>query len=138
MKDRSLQVGKKSLRGTMSEAACVDQAAQWASRLTHAESRGPGDIENAWRRLEARYGVPWRAFWALRYRRPRDIAASIYLRLQAAYQAECERQMRLLTHELEITKAIVGPDSAAVAAAQAVVGESARASVAPAHRGESG
>jgi len=29
----------------------------------------------------------------------------VYLRLRAAYQAECDRQERLLMHEIEITKA---------------------------------
>jgi len=52
--------------------------------------------------------VPLRTFWALRYRPPKTIAADIYLRLCAAYQAECERQMRKLRHELETTKAIAG------------------------------
>jgi hypothetical protein len=80
-------------------------------------------MENAWRRLEARYGVPWRAFWSLRYRRPNEIAATIFLRLEAAYQAECERQMRRLKHEFEITKAKAGAVHPAVVAAAAVVGE---------------
>lgn len=105
----------------MSDAAFVDQAASWAKRLTQNEARGPGDMENAWRRLECRYGVPWRAFWALRYRKPRELSVSIYQRLAAAYAAECERQMRLLRHELEITKAIAGTADAAVVAAEAVV-----------------
>jgi hypothetical protein len=54
----------------MSDAALLGEATGWAKRLTRAEARGPGDIENAWRRLEARYGIPWRSFWALRYRPP--------------------------------------------------------------------
>lgn len=105
----------------MSDTAYVDQAASWARWLTNREARGPGDMENAWRRLATRYGVDWRVFWALRYRKPRGIETSIYARLCAAYQAECERQMRKLRHELEITKQIAGPDHASVAAASAVV-----------------
>lgn len=107
----------------MSDAAFVDQAATWAKALTASEARGPGDMENAWRRLEARYGVPWRAFWALRYRKPRDITAAIFHRLAAAHAAECERQMRRLRHDIETTRKIAGPDAAAVVAAQAVVDE---------------
>lgn len=38
-----------------------------------------------------------------------------------ANEAECERQLRLLRHELEITRAKAGPHAAAVVAAQAVV-----------------
>jgi hypothetical protein len=100
----------------------VDEAAELALRLTRLEARGPGDLENSWTRLETRYGVPARAFWSLRYRRPKEIAASIYLRLQAAYAAECERQARLLAHEAKITERIAGADHPAVAAAAAVVG----------------
>jgi hypothetical protein len=105
----------------MSDAVYVDDAAEWAKRLTHNEARGPGDIENAWRRLEARYGIPWRAFWSLRYRPPRDIAASVYFALLQAYEAECERQARKLAIELDITKAKAGAAHPAVRAAAALV-----------------
>lgn len=114
-------MSKKVLHDTMT--ACVDQAAEWAAELTRKETRGPGDQPNAWRRLEARYGIATQTFWALRYRKPREVAATIYLRLAAAYQAECEKQMRRLQHDIEITKTITGPDHAAVRAAEALVGE---------------
>lgn len=45
------------------------------------------------------------------------------MRLQAAYQAECERQLRKLQHEIQITEAIAGADCSAVRAAKALVGE---------------
>lgn len=99
----------------------VASARDWAGALVKRESRGPGDTENAMRRLEARYGIPWRTFWSLRYRPPRDILHGIYLRLHAAHQSECERQMRLLKHELEITKARAGSYPASVRAAEAMV-----------------
>jgi len=105
------------------DAAYTEQASSWARSLTQSESRGPGDLENAWRRLEARYGISFGSFWALRYRKPRDVHASIYFRLKAAYEAECERQMRKLQHELSITKTIAGDDHPAVGAAAALVGE---------------
>jgi hypothetical protein len=101
----------------------VEQSVFWARELTRREARGPGDIEAAWHRLQHRYGVPFRTFWALRYRRPKTITADIYLRLCAAYQAECDRQMRKLRHELEITRTVAGADHAAVRAAAALVGE---------------
>lgn len=122
MTGAELQMCKKLLRERqMGDAAYVDQAADWARALTQRESRGPGDLENAWRRLEARYGVPSSMFWALRYRRPKDIMASVFFRLHGAYQAECARQMRKLQHDIELTKAIAGPDHPVVVAAQAVV-----------------
>ncbi len=113
---------KTSLReDSMSDVAFVDQTAGWARELTRRESRGAGDLTNAWRRLEARYGVPETTFWTLRYRKPRDILVSVYSRLRSAYEAECARQIRILEHDLAITKTKVGPDHPAVAAATAVV-----------------
>lgn len=112
---------KNPLRESPMSDVYVDQAANWAKRLTQTEARGPGDLENAWRRLEARYGVPWRVFWSLRYRKPSDIGAALYARLEAAYQAECERQMRRLEHALEITKQTSRSNPAVVAEVQAVV-----------------
>jgi hypothetical protein len=124
MAEGGFQVREKSLQDSpMSDAAYVDQAADWAKALTRNEARGPGDLENAMHRLEARYGVPWRTFWALRYRKPEWITAFTYQRLRDAYQAECERQMRLYQHELEITKAKAGADQALVSAAAALAGE---------------
>ena len=105
----------------MSEAVFVDEAAEWAKALTRNEARGPGDLENAMHRLEVRYGVPWRTFWALRYRKPEWITALTYQRLRSAYQAECERQMRRYEHELEITKAKAGASETLVSAAVVVV-----------------
>lgn len=109
---------------------CVVSDAQgWANELVRRESRGSGDSENAMRRLGARYGIPWRTFWTLRYRPPKDVMHSIYLRLGAAYQAECERQERLLRHEIEITKIKCGAFCNAVHAGEALVGEAAEPEV---------
>lgn len=110
----------------MDEAVWVAEASELARRLTLSEARGPGDMENAWRRLEARYGVPWRAFWALRYRTPGAVTAGILNGLKSAWAAERERQMRRLQHELEITRTTAGTDHPAVVAAEAVVGKTGR------------
>jgi hypothetical protein len=101
----------------------VTNAQEWANELVRRESRGPGDYENAMRRLESRYGIPWQILWRLRHGRIKDVYVSIYVRLQAAYQAECERQMRLLAHEIEIAKAKGLAGSPAVAKAEALVGK---------------
>jgi hypothetical protein len=115
---------KKNLQERqMTEAVYVDEVASWARWLTQREARGPGDIENAWRRLEHRHGIPWRIFWALRYRPPKQIAASLYFGMKGAWEAERDRQLRLLRHETEITKATTGPDHPAVRAAEALVSE---------------
>lgn len=85
----------------------VADAQQWANELLRRESRGPGDMENAMRRLECRYGIPWRTFWQLRYRAPKDVFVGVFFQLKAAHDAECARQERLLAHERKITEAKV-------------------------------
>lgn len=109
----------------MSDSAYAKDACSWANALIRRETRGPGDQENAMRRLEARYGISWRTFWSLKYRPPSDVLTGIYFRLRDAYQSECERQMRLLEHELAITKAKAGALNPAVAATETVVGKDA-------------
>ena len=105
----------------MSEAA-VQDARDWANKLVIRESRGPGDMDNAIRRVSQRYGIDYWELWGLRYRPPKRIFLDLYVRLQGAYRSECERQMRLLEHELAKTKLITGDDHAAVRAAEALVG----------------
>lgn len=100
----------------------VDQAAAWANEMVLRETRGPGDMPNAMQRLERRHDLPAKTLWSLRYRRPKDIFASLYFKLGQAYEAECQRQMRRLSHELEITRAITGSAHSAVAAAEAALG----------------
>lgn len=82
----------------------VSEAQMWASHMVLREARGPGDTENAMRRLENRYGIPWRVFWNLRYRTPADVMVGLYRQLQAAYTMECERQERLLAHERHVAE----------------------------------
>jgi len=118
---------RKSLwkKNQMSDAAYLDEAAEWSKRLTRMRARGPGDTENAMRAIERDYGVDYWLLWRLRYRRSvlKDIGISAYMRLKAAHQAECERQMRKLQHDIARTEAIAGAGCAAVGAAKAVVRE---------------
>ena len=90
----------------------------------------PGTIENIQRgrlkffeRVEARFGIPFSALWALRYRPPKDIGVSIYARLQAAHESVREAQMRKFTDEYERAKAASGADAPLVRAAAALVGK---------------
>jgi hypothetical protein len=106
----------------MTDAAYVDQAAGWARALTLREARGPGDTENAWHRLEARYGIAWRILWALRYRRPQSLTAYTFNLIHSAYVAECERQARKLQHEIEITKQVSSVAHPCLDEAAALVG----------------
>lgn len=91
---RDLNVCKSSLQP-------VEEARRIAGELLKQESRGTGDTENAMRRIEARYGVPYGLQWALRYRPPKDIVVSAWTRLLVAYEAECERIERKAALERE-------------------------------------
>ena len=103
----------------MSDAAYLDQAANWSKDLTRMKARGPGDIENAMRQIEREYGIEYGFLWSLRYRRDRlrIISLSVYEGIRAAYRAECERQMRKLENEIAIT------DQNYTGAAEALVSE---------------
>ena len=67
----------------MSATAYVDDAASMARRLVARESVGPGDTENAMRRCEAKYGIPYQSLWSLRYRPPKRIFIDVYERIAA-------------------------------------------------------
>ena len=116
-------MGKRSL--PVSDATYIDNAQRWSRDLTRMKARGPGDTENAMRQIEREYGIDYGFLWSLRYRRDRlrTISVSVYEKIAAAYRSECERQMRKLQHEIIVTEQISGPDSAAVHAAKALVGE---------------
>lgn len=115
---RSEKFSRRS--GKMDAAIFVDSAAEMAGKLVAREMRGPGDIPNAMRRIEARYGVPAETLRSLRYQKPKTILAHVYARIAAAYEAEIERQHRLLDHERSITKAKNGFAAALVRTADAL------------------
>ncbi len=109
----------------LSDSAYLDQAALWSKDLTRMKSRGPGDIDNAMRKIEREYGIDYGFLWSLRYRRDRlkIISISAYEIIRAAYRAECERQMRKLENDIKRTEEIAGPDRASIRAAKALVDE---------------
>lgn len=86
-------------------------------------SRGPGDLENAMRSLERDYGIDYWTTWQLRYRpaRIKNIGVSVYTRIKNAWEAERARQLQLLKHDIEISKA-TGADRNSIDAAEALVG----------------
>lgn len=95
--------GAKSV--SSSAETFVEEASSKASWLVQREVRGPGDLPQAMHRIEARYGIPYATLLALRYRKPRDILISVYVRICEAHRAECERQKRLIEHEAAIASA---------------------------------
>lgn len=115
---------KLSLReDQMASAAYVDQAVEMARSLVNREVRGPGDTENAMHRVERKYGVPYSTLWALRYRKPKDILIGAFLKVAAAYEAQCQEQLKRLEHERAITQATTRLASHLVGAADAVARE---------------
>jgi hypothetical protein len=106
----------------MSAAAIIDQARSMANELVLRESRGPGDMPNAMRRLESKYGIPAATLFHLRYRNPKRIWADVFLQLQSAYEAAREHQLRQLQQQVEIAKAR-GTAPHRVRAAEALVGD---------------
>lgn len=109
----------------MPQSAYLDEAARWSRDLTRMRSRGPGDTENAMRSIEREYGVDYGTIWRLRYRRSslRDIGVTAYMLLKAAYEAECQRQLRKLENEIQLTEAAGGAASNLVDEAKALVNE---------------
>lgn len=107
----------------MSASFHVEDARQKSSWMINRETRGPGDMENAMRRIAGRCGVSYSALWRLRYRKPPDIMISFYSRICEAYDEECERQRRLLEHELSISRAKTRLGQDIIGASAALVGE---------------
>lgn len=116
-------VRKFSSQGMQKVSDAVASAQMWARSLVQRESRGPGDLKNAMRRVSQRYGIDYSILYSLRYRPPNDILVGTYERLRNAYESECERQERLLRHEREITKAKTIIGAALARAADSMGGE---------------
>lgn len=95
----------------MTDMSVVDEAAGWADALLRREHRGPGDtIDAARARLARRHKLPEQVLWALRYRRPKDIAGSIYRALWRAYEAETQSMEARIAENLKLIEALpAGP-----------------------------
>jgi len=120
------QVSKTSLRREQSVSETyVHEAQRWASALLEREHRGPGDtLDAAMWRAEQKWGIDHSTFWALRYRPPREMFVSVYMRLRQAYEMECVRQEARLQHELMLAKAagLHAHNSPVVAEVEALLG----------------
>lgn len=88
-------------------AQLLEQAREWARELTALEMQGPHDLEFAWHRLEARYGIPYATFHSLRYRKDlKDIWVSLYFMLQEAVEQERSRRAAQLSNRQFINEAV--------------------------------
>ena len=99
----------------------VETAQDIAKRLINAEANGPGDFENAMRRLEARRGIPFSLLYSLKYRPPKDILLSQWNLLLDVYEMECARQERRYQLQRETAKALKNATSKALTGAAAAV-----------------
>ena len=104
-------------------AALVDEARDWAQKMVWAEAGRSGDLARAMEAGARRAGVTRSLIWSLHYRPPKDVWATAYFKLRGAYAAECARQAKLLDHEIALTAALTGPDSALLRAGAAVAGK---------------
>ena len=107
----------------MSGESLVQDAQKWANDIVMREYSGPGQMERAIEKASIKTGIDRQVFWSLRYRPPKDMFVSVYMRLKAAYEAECERQERLYEEERAIANAI---NSNVVRTADFVAGRKAR------------
>lgn len=100
----------------------ADVAIDYARKMIQAEARGPGDLEPAMSRLEAKTGI---GFWTLRglwYRRRKLVDNDLLQAVRGAYLSLCERQIASLQHGLSVEAARGGDDlSDLVAEAEALV-----------------
>lgn len=80
-------------------------ATELVRKMIHTESNGPGDAENAMRRIAERYGI---GFWTqdhLRKKRAKSVDGTVLGRIRGAYIDMLERQMSRLASELAVEKA---------------------------------
>lgn len=87
----------------------VEAATDHVRTMVQRESRGPGDIENAMRRIEAKYGLPFWTLWHLRKGKAKTVEASLLARIRGAYLDMCQRQASNLLHEIKM-EAAAGDD----------------------------
>lgn len=83
----------------------VEAATDYVRTMVQRESHGPGDLDNAMRRLEAKYGLPFWTLWHLRKGKAKTVEASLLARIRGAYLDMCQRQASNLLHEIEIEMA---------------------------------
>lgn len=105
----------------MTHSVFVKEAKDKAHQLVLREFAAGRDVENAMRRASARWGIPYSALWALRYRTPRDLMASVYFKILAAHEAICAKQQSQFHHEYTIAKAS-GADPVVLRAAARLAG----------------
>lgn len=86
-------------------ADLVDEAAYWAAKLTD-EAAKTGKTDTALETVARQTGVNTSTLWRLRYRKPKDLAVSVYMKLKAAFEAAEKRQTERYHHEEAIARSL--------------------------------
>lgn len=89
----------------------TDLAETYARQLVMLESTGPGDLEPALSRLEAKTGIGYWTLWGLWNKRRKLVDRDLFNQLRGAYLALCERKVATLQHNLAVEKARSGDDA---------------------------
>jgi hypothetical protein len=85
----------------------VDEASGWALGLWRLVHQGMGDTQEASMHKAAKLArVSPNTIWKLRYRRPRDIAVSVYFKLKAAHARHVESVEGQIAANLEILRTL--------------------------------
>lgn len=87
-------------------ADLVAEAAGWAARLTDEAERKTGKTDTALETVARQTGVNQSTLWRLRYRKPKDLAVSVYMKLKTAFEAAEQRQTERLNHEATIARSL--------------------------------
>jgi hypothetical protein len=89
------------------------QASIYVREMIHREARGPGDYENAMRRIEAKYGV---GFWTLDHLRKgkaKTCDVGLYAQIKSAFADHCGAHARRLLKKAEIAQIVEPNDDVA-------------------------
>jgi hypothetical protein len=97
----------------------VDLAIDYARKAVQTEARGPGDLEDAMRRLEATTGVGYWTWWGLWNKRRKLVDHDLFQRVRGAYLDLCKRQLSKAQHVLAIEAAKGSADDLQDLAAEA-------------------
>jgi hypothetical protein len=92
-------------------AELVNEAAQWAAKLTDEAERKTGKTDTALETVARQTGVNQSTLWRLRYRKPKDLAVSVYMKLKAAFEAAEKRQTERFEHEAKIARSLGAANS---------------------------
>lgn len=104
IKDQKMGDAFAKRANAIKPADLVDEAAKWAAKLTDDAERKTGKTDTALETVARQTGVNQSTLWRLRYRKPKDLAVSVYMKLKTACEAAEQRQTERLNHEATIAR----------------------------------